>query len=392
MKNILRLLYMIIPVLCLAGCKIEPPLHLPAQEVMVDMPMVLTDMEVVWDLDINWNTAWHYGWDDQDIYLFGETGYPEPTSFEVRRYFLGEHPNVPHTTVDAFTVFGNSFRRAYEFGYYDMLIWSNIDSEDGAQVVVIDESDLDAVKATTTVTRGMTRLAKESSTKVTAVHNQPEIFYSAYPQNIYISRNREDYDYYNEEEDVWVKVINTKLRPLVYIYLVQVILLNNEDGRVKDASGNAALSAMANSTSVNTGHTAYDPCIVYFNTRMKKDIILNDPDSPYHGQKADIIGGKLTTYGLCDMDSFMNTKAKYSGSRPDLPNYLYVDLTFSNDTQETLQFTVTDQCQEQSHGGIITIYIDCHDLKVPEGEGGSSGSLFVPVVEDYNEISYEIPM
>lgn len=228
--------------LSVVSCRIEPPLVLPAQVVMVDMPVVVTDMDVVWDLDIDWKTTWHYGWDADDLSLFGETGYPEPSNFEVRRYFLGPQPGVPHTTVDAFTVFGTSFRRAYEFGYYDMLIWSNIDAEDGAQVVTIDETDLDNVWASTTVTRALKSLTKDGET-LTAVHNQPEIFYSTYPQDIYISRNKEDYDYYNEEEGVWVKVINTKLQPLVYIYLVQVVLLNNEDGKIKGATGNAAISA-----------------------------------------------------------------------------------------------------------------------------------------------------
>lgn len=389
MKRIIEYSLLLL-MLCLSSC-IEPPLKLPAEEVLVDMPIVETEMEVVWDLDIDWKTKWFYGWDSFDSDLFGDINYPEPTNFEVRRYYLGLEPGKPHTSVDGFTIYGNSFRRSYEFGYYDMLIWSNIDSDDGAQVVLIDERDLDNVKATTTVTRGMKGLTKEG-TKVTAVHNQPEIFYSTYPQDIYISRYREDYDYYNEAEGVWVKVINAKLQPLVYIYLVQVVLLNNEDGRVKAASGNAALSAFANSTSVNTGHTAYDPCIVYFNTRMKKGITLDDPEEPYYGATADIIGGKLTTYGLCDMDSYLYTRAQYTGSRPDLPNYLYVDVTYSNDTQETLSFDVTEQCQRQSHGGIITVYIDCHGLSVPDKGGVSAGSMFIPTVEDYDEISYEIPM
>ena len=47
----------------------------------------------------------------------------------------------------------------------------------------------------------------------------------------------------------------------------------------------------------------------------------------------------------------------------------------------------------QAHGGIITVVIDCRDLDIPDtpGEGGS-GSLFVPTVEDYDEIVYDIPM
>ena len=38
--------------LLLVGC-IEPPLHLPAEDVLVDMPIVVTDMEVVWNINVD---------------------------------------------------------------------------------------------------------------------------------------------------------------------------------------------------------------------------------------------------------------------------------------------------------------------------------------------------
>ncbi|MDO4497608.1 MAG: hypothetical protein Q4B58_07265 [Bacteroidales bacterium] len=364
---------------------IEPPLKLPAQEVLVDMPVVITEMEVVWDIDIDWKSKWYYGWDEEDIRLWGKVEYPEPTNFEARRYYLGEMPGVlNHTNVDGFTVYGNTFRRTYQFGYYDILLWSNIDSPDQTQVVTIDESDLDEVTATTSVTRGI-HVTAENDSALTALYNQPEIFYSAYPRDIYISRDMKDYDYYNEQEKVWVKHINCQLEPLVYIYLVQIILYNN-DGRVKGINGDAAISAFANSTSVNTGHTSNTPCMVYFNTRLKRNLEVK-------GKVADIIGGKLTTFGLCDMDGFnVGSRAQYQGSRTELPNYLYYELIMSNGATQAYRANVTDQCQSQCHGGVITIEIDCNELEVgPPAEEGT-GSIFNPTVEDYDELIYEIPL
>ena len=84
-------------------------------------------------------------------------------------------------------------------------------------------------------------------------------------------------------------------------------------------------------------------------------------------------------------------KPEYNGTRTDLPNYLMVDVRFRNGTEKTLQFDVTDQCRKQSHGGIITVVIDCGEIELPEGESGQ-GSLFVPTVEDYDEVIYDIPM
>lgn len=371
---------------CSASC-IEPPLNLPAEEVLVDMPIIITEMEVVWSLDVDWNTEWHYEWDAQDEALFGSIEYPKPSNFEVRRYYLGEAPGGMHTKegLDAFTIWGNRFRRTYQFGYYDMLLWSNIDSPDQTQVVLIDESDIDEVRATTTVTRSAYISSQIDETRPTALYNQPEIFYSTYPRDIHISPNFDDYDYFDEQEQVWVKHINCVLEPLVYIYLVQIIIYNNEDGRVRSINGDCAVTAFASETSVNTGHTGNKPCSVYFNTRMKKDKQVN-------GRRADIIGGKFTTYGLCDMVGYSrDTRAQYTGSRKELPNYLFFELNMSGGTVQTVKADITDQCQAHCHGGIITVEIDAHDIDNPS-EAQGQGSIFQPEVEDYDELIYDIPM
>ena len=370
--------------LLLVGC-IEPPLHLPADDVLVDMPIVVTDLEIVWNVDVDWQTDWHYGWDEMDEELFGPIAYPDPTNYEVRRYFLGEAPGMPHTRsgMDGFTIFGKHCRRTYMFGYYDLLFWSNIDSPTMSQVLQIDESDINEVTATTTVTRGLLR--DSDPLAVTGLFNQPEIFYSAYERDIYLSRNKEDYDYFDEEENVWVKQINTELTPLVYIYLVQVILHNN-DGRITGITGDAAISAFASGTSVNTGHTNNHPCMVYFPTRLKKNCTIE-------GEQVDIIGGKLTTFGLCDMEGWRpNSRAEYIGSRTDLDNYAYFTLKFNNGKEKTIRALITDQCRAQSHGGILTIHINCLDISVPGDDSETKGDLFVPTIDDYENVDYDMPM
>ncbi|MCQ2146181.1 MAG: hypothetical protein MJZ16_01550 [Bacteroidales bacterium] len=369
------------------GSCIEPPLHLPGDEVLIDYPVVLTDINVVWDVDADLETDWYYGWDDTDKRRWGEIGYPMPTNYEVRRYYLGTQPNRPHTEVDGFTIYEPHFHRFFNFGYYDMLLWSNIDSDDGAQVVLIDESDMDEVRATTTGTKGMTQLATlfGGSTKAVAgIFNQPEIFYSAYKRDIYISRNFSDYDYFDEKNEVWVKKIDAVLNPLVYIYLVQIVIYDN-DGRIIGVNGNNAVSGFASSTSVNTGHTGNNSGFVYYESRMKKNLQVK-------GRTADVIGGKLTTYGLCDMEPWVENKgSQYEGSRSTLSNIVYFDLTFSNGKVLTMSADVTEQCQRQAHGGIITIELNATDLKLPDNDDGV-GSLFVPTVEDYDEVIWNFEM
>lgn len=369
--------------MALTSC-IEPPLVRPAEKVMVETPLVVTDLEVVWNVNVDWKHDWYYGWDENDISIWGDLEYPEPTSYEVRRYFLGDTRRVPHTNVDPFTIYTNRFQRTYEFGYYDMLIYSNIDSKDHTQVVKVIEDDLDETVGTTTVTRAMK--ISRTDENLYALFNQPEIYYSAYPRDIYISRNFDDYDYYDEEAGVYVKHINSVLEPLVYVYLMQVILHNNIDNRVEGTNGNCAITGVTARTNVNTGHTYNDPCMVYFESRMKTNIDVR-------GEKCNIIGGKLTTYGLCDMEGYGhdNRSPLYNGSRDDIHNYIILELKMSGGSIQKRQFDVTDQMRSQCHGGVITIELDCTEVPNPN-EGGSTGSLFHPTVEDYEELIFDIPM
>ena len=373
--------------LCIVSC-IEPPLHLPGQNLEMMIPQVETEMEVVWDIDVDFTTDWYYGWDVKDDSLWGNIGYTRPTGYEVHRYYKGDKPRRKHLSDDAFSIRSNRFRRYFQFGYYDMLFYSEIDSKDGTQVVVMHET-LDSVTATTTGTRGlskgildMTRAGTSQDDGAIGLLNQPEIFYGAYPEDIYISYNLDDYDY-DPVENIYIKHLETKLRPLVYIYLVQLILYNNDDGKIKGINGNSALSSMASSTNVNTGHTGNSPAVIYFNTRMKKDLTVK-------GRKSDVIGGKLTTFGLCDNEPCVRSKAQYAGSRTTLKNYLYFDLIWNNGGVKTYQFDVTDQCHAQAHGGILTVWIDCSELTPPDPGPSSKGSLFIPTVEDYDEVVWEI--
>jgi len=370
-------LTLVISLLLCSAC-IQPPLHLPGQELLTEMPAVETELSVVWNVDVDWSTDWYYGWDSQDTEIWGDIGYPMPSSYQVRRYFTGDDPHAPHTDVDAFSIGTTRFRRFFSFGWFDILFWSDIDSPDGTQVLVMEENK-DYVYATTTGTRGIS----PASGQTVGLRNQPEIFYAAYLEDIFISRDLDDYEY-NAEENIYIKKIETQLRPMVYIYLVQIILVNN-DGRVKGINGNTALSSMASGINVNTGHTSDSPSMIYFNTRLKRGMVAD-------GKPCDIIGGKFTTFGLCDMEPYTRAGALYEGTRAQLNNFLYFDLLFANDGVKTYSVDVTQQCQTQAHGGIITVWLDCSQLEIPENPDEGDSSLFVPTIEDYDDVYWEFEM
>ena len=97
---------------------------------------------------------------------------------------------------------------------------------------------------------------------------------------------------FDAERNVYFKQLNMVLQPLTYIYLTQVILHNN-NGRVKSVDGSANLSGMARSVVINTGRAGSDPVTVYYNV-LKKD------NCDMKGERVDIIGGRLVTFGMCN--------------------------------------------------------------------------------------------
>ena len=90
----------------------------------------------------------------------------------------------------------------------------------------------------------------------------------------------------------------------------------------------------------------------------------------YDGGNGDVIGGKLTTFGLCDNEPFTRSGAHYVGSRYNLKNFLYYDLIWKDGQVKTYEFDVTDQCMEQAHGGILTVWIDVSKLTPPDPNYG----------------------
>ncbi len=376
MKHISFCLILLFTTFSITSC-IEPPLHLPGQEMKIILPEVDTDIDVAWDVHTDVQVKYHFGWDETDAALWDSLEYPMPKLIEVRRYYIGENPDGAIVGKDGFTIDTPSFRKYFQFGYYNLLFWSDVDFKGESPNVQIDESNPNNVIAYTNGSKGFNGRS-ENDDAIIGLHDQPEMMYGAYPKDVHISENLNDYEY-DAENNVYIKHIEAILKPLVYMYLVQIVLHNNES-IVQDVDGNAAITSLARGTIVNTGHTLDDACMVYMPTRMKKGIKID-------GEEVDIVGGRLNTFGLCDMERYDSNKGTtYQGGRSDLHNYIYFDLTLADGTVKTYRRDITDQMKKQAYGGIITIDIDCMQLEPEYQSELKMESLFLPTIEDYKEV------
>ncbi len=382
--------------ICLSACEREPDLHLhQGTEIEMQLPVVDLSLNALWDYlfkydeEYDWQAEWLYGWDDTDLAQFGKIGYEEPTEFEIRRYFtqqtlLGQH-NAPYSH----HIEGNLLSAKYDFGFWDILAWNDIKTSDGVQSIHIDEqSTYDFVTAFT----GQTMYpSKYNAPKYNHSFYQPEELFAGYDSGIDINRSLEGFTF-DAERNCWVRRLDMDLQPVTYIYLVQVILHNNyrDFRKVTATDGTANLSGMARSVKLNTGVTGTDAVTVSFNTRMKFDV------NGKNGEKVDIIGGKLMTFGMPNLNPHKLSTRAYKESlskiaETDLNNRHYIDVNmqFYNGKDSTLVFDVTDQVRRLFRGGVITIDVDMDHVPTPNRKGGSG---FDAVVKDYDEEEWEFDM
>ena len=382
--------------LALSACSIEPPLHTVDPSVDIDPPTIDLDLEVIWnylfryDTEYDWQSEWVYGWDEKDRELFGPLGYTEPNAFELRRYFTHDTPYGPHSAPLKHRIEGLTLHTMFDFGYWDLLSWNDIQTPDGVQSVRIDESS--TYEYVTASTGNTMNPARYNAPAYTRSFYQPEELFSCYEQAVSVKRDLEGF-VFDEKRGVWVKKLEMELQPLTYIYLPQLILHHNHrNGRIITAvDGNSDLSGMARTVNMNTGVTGEDAITVYANNRMKQDLLTRT------GEEVDVIGGKVMTFGIPKLNpAKLDTRSGYKDSytkvqETDRNNRHYLDVTviFNNGMDSTLVFDVTQQVRKLFRGGVITVELDMDTVPVPRRPGGSS---FDAVVKDFDEEQWEFDM
>lgn len=377
-KHAIRLLVLcvILPqitILSLVGCKIEPELLLPAE--------TLNRLHIELVTDTTLRTPY--------------THYPAPSNYEFRHFATSSDSSdsLSEQTIESTTMFSASFNRDAAIGRHRLLAWSNIDSDDGTQVVTIQEKNGRATASTTIDPDGisMRDTTAGDSMGMPTIRHAPEMFYGGEACNVDILPSGTTYDSNQDLADsVVVTNVLVKLCPRVYCLRLEVVLAGN-DGHITGTPGQTVLTSMARSVDIATGRTLREPCGVYFTSKMNRHATRAD-----NKVSNDTIVGLLTTFGLCDMESYKaENKNIFSSSRDDLQNYLFFTLTFNNGVSKTYRTNVTDIVRNHNPQGLVRVVIDANSIKTPENpdpghSGGAEG--FHPTVDDYDDVVHDFTM
>lgn len=388
--------------LSLVSCERTPWLELVDRETPVEFETdkIILDLELLWDYDLtyDWKAEWWYDWDTRDDSLFGAWDIQEPTVFNIRRYYTGEDAFAPHTSVLKDIAHGNKFQARYKYGYYDILVFNDVNTIDGVQSLHFDEeTTLEYITAYTNQSSSHTTVphAATPNYKPGYAFYQPEFLFAGSYDDLHVTDNPADYDSLIVETNTWYKFVPLTLTPVTYIYLTQVIIHNNKS-RITGVDGSGNLSGLSQSVNLNTHITSEQDISVNYPMRMKKDMIYIDSIT-HVPEIVDIAGGRNFSFGLTGINPYAVTRVSNSYQLIEdskIKNYLEVDLVFYNGRDSTFVFDVTDQVKKRYKGGVITVHIDVDDINIPTGGGGSGsgGGMFDAVVKEFEEEEHEFEM
>ena len=363
-KRLIRIL-IVAASIAVAGCTIEPILHLrkAIRTMVVVEPKI--NVDVMWQL--NWAINWQFNW---NVSALGPVGYTPPASLRMHVFTHGPEGEPISHFVHNFV--GDETQLEIFVGTHDLLFHNN----DSEALLFQQDGDLghvhsytrklaNGLKASTQVLTIPQKLAgqtKAPSEFIEPVNLTPDNLFSLYNQNQVITDNLDDYEYIDGK---YVLRIEGELYPSTFIYLFQIRLLNNDD-RVIGSAGGAALTGMSQGVDLMTRQT-WEPTASYL-----MDVYMDKPQ--------DMLGAKVFTFGIPGCNPY---DAASVAAAPDGSHYLVLNVSYVNGSNKNISLDVTDKIRELPLGGVIDLEIDVNDFPPDESAGGDGG--FVALIGDWDE-------
>lgn len=367
-KHILLRMAVAAALIAMAGCTIEPVLHLRKAIATKIALSTRVNVDVMWQID--WQTQWEFNW---DVSALGPVGYRLPSSMRMHVFTQGEDGKPISHTVHNFV--GDNAQVDVFVGTHNILFHNN-DSEallfrqdnEFSDIESYTRKIANGLKSATQIqtlqqkTAGLTKADGDQTDIEGPVNLTPEGLFTLYKPDQVITDNLDDYVY---EDGKYVLKLEGELHPATFIYLFQIKLANNDD-RVIGSNGGAALTGMSQGVNLMTGK-AWDISASYL-----MDV--------YMDKAQNMLGARVMTFGIPGCDPYDATSV---ASAPDGPHYLVINVTYVNGSSRNISIPVTDEIRALPTGGVITLEIDVDDFPPDESAGGGGG--FNALVGDWEE-------
>ena len=375
-------------------------LFLRVDRTLITVEISDIQLNVLWGID--WETEWQYDWNESAV-SFGTIGYTKPELIKGTIYNVDTYNHKRFSSF--FKIFGAEGGRVSltAGSTYDMMFY-NFGTE---YTSFYQSEDYETYTASTRMSSQSswirTRAESESSempdtTKTYIDYNQPDELFGSLITDLTIN---EDPSSYEKEYDAYGNItyiyrINAPLRPYSFIYLYQIIVLNNTDeqgSRIVGAKG-LTVTGLAQGVELFTRKTFINTISISTDSikpmQRHADVVLADGVSK--ADSADIMAARVLTWGLPGIIPLETTKAGTKAAELD-KNYIGIGFTLRNGYTYTVTRDITDQMHEKPTGGIITIYIDGAEIpqELLDKKQETTGGGFNASVEDWsNEVNAEV--
>lgn len=346
----------------------------------IDVSVYDIQLDLLWGLE--WKTEWQYLWDAS---LYGPIGYTEPTGIRANVYALDEtNQRFRYTTRNLPKTGGKVSLTTRQS--YDMVFYNN----DTEYILFSTDEANDYFYATT---RSNTKAAY---TRSYDHYNQPDQLFGTYLHDLYVTDDPDAYEMSYDEEGIpyYVFEVNATLDPYTFIYLYQVMVLNNDDDAGKRITGCEGISVDGLAGGVDLFTRVTDSLNLVTITQeetmpMLTDRALRLPDGTE--TTGDIFAARIMTWGIPGIDPLAQNATR-TEAQPQDSIGAGIGLIMRNGTVYPIQRNITEQIKQRPAGGVITIVIDA--AEIPDsiiGEKPKPGGGFDASVDNWeNEIEADI--
>ena len=230
-------------------------------------------------------------------------------------------------------------------------------------------------------------------------YNQPDELFGTLVTDLEIDEDPSNYEKeYDENGNItYIYKVDAQLRPYSFIYMFQVVILNNVDdaekgNRITGARG-VTVTGLSQGVEMFSRKTLNNT--ISITTEDIKPMQNHDNVRLADGTRvdnADIFATRILTWGLPGTNPLDMTKAGRRAADID-QNFIGIGLTLRNGYTYTMTRDITEQMHIKPAGGIITIYIDANDIPqdVIDQKPQNNGGGFDAKVEDWaNEVNAEV--
>lgn len=341
-------------------------------------------LDMLWGFE--WQTEWQYEWDSVK---YGPIGYHIPDWVRATIY------NRDYEADKRVSSFTRNFDKnggrvsLTTASWYDMLFYNS-----GTEYILFNPA-VDYSKYYASTRPSSAANYSRAFSRQLPDYNQPDELLGVFLDKMYVSDNPNDYEVIVEEDGtvVYLYKVEAKMRPYTFIYLMQVMLLNNTDSvgrRIVGCEG-MTVGGVSQGTELFTRFNSSEEGAISSEDikPLQMDRYLTLPDGTK--TKGDIFASRMLTWGLPNMAPLTNRAEAtiYSSNG----NEVGVGLKLRNGASYNVTRDITEQMEEHPTGGVITVVIDSGEIPdsifrpKPNPEGGG----FNATVENWgNEFNAEI--